>query len=94
MKEFLSEKLQLQETLTVNEAISIHSYQKNYNGDIYLLANHEIVELTNLTELVTFSLLLNEGNEIQIIVEGPNAKTAINNVKQHLTYPSSSMMVH
>ncbi|UOQ86450.1 hypothetical protein [Gracilibacillus salinarum] len=94
MKEFLSEKLQLQEKLTVNEALSLHSYQKDYDGNIYLLANHEMVELKSLTELVSFSLLLNEGNEMQIIVEGPDPEATINNVKNQLTYPSSFKMVH
>ncbi|MGN8644535.1 hypothetical protein ACTNEO_00435 [Gracilibacillus sp. HCP3S3_G5_1] len=78
MKEFLSKDIYLHERLTIQQLLAIHTYQKRYHGDIYLVINYETITLENLPKLVSFSLTMNPKCKLQIIVEGENARKALN----------------
>ncbi|MFC4403414.1 hypothetical protein [Gracilibacillus xinjiangensis] len=84
MKEFKSKNITLNKKLSINEVLAINLYQKVYDGNIYLLHNHELVNTEQLPELVTFSLLIEEGTELQCVVEGPNPEEALEEVSHRL----------
>ncbi|WP_058308097.1 hypothetical protein [Gracilibacillus massiliensis] len=85
MKKILSKKVMLEEKLNMNQIIALHTYEKSYNGSIYILANHEILTLGNLPRLVTFSLLTNRNCQLHFIVEGENPNRALEDINTYLT---------
>ncbi|SHM39939.1 hypothetical protein [Gracilibacillus kekensis] len=85
MKKILSEKVVLEEKLNMNQLINLHTYEKSYNGSIYILANHEVTPLGDLPRLVTFSLLTSTNCEIHFIVEGQKPNQALEDITTFLT---------
>ncbi|QGH35540.1 hypothetical protein GI584_16455 [Gracilibacillus salitolerans] len=82
MKKFLSKEIHLHERLTINQLLALHTYQKNYHGDIYLLLNHKTITLENLANLVSLSLTITPKSKIQLIVEGENAQEALDELTE------------
>ncbi|MFD2656535.1 hypothetical protein [Gracilibacillus thailandensis] len=80
MKKFLSKSLELNVRLSINQLLALHTYQKNYQGHIYLLFNHDMITLESLPSLVSFSLTMNPRCEIQLIVEGENPQQTLNDL--------------
>ncbi|KAB8139360.1 HPr family phosphocarrier protein [Gracilibacillus oryzae] len=84
MKEFKSKKIILDNKLSINEVLAINLYEKTFNGNIYLLHNHEMVNTKHLSELVTFSLMIEENSEIHFVAEGRNSEEALEEVAEKL----------
>ncbi|WP_163583436.1 hypothetical protein [Gracilibacillus saliphilus] len=80
MKKFLSKNIELNERLSINQLLALHTYQKNYKGHIYLLFNHDMITLESLPRLVSFSLTMNPKCELQLIVEGKNPQQTLNDL--------------
>ena len=70
MKEISSTAVVLEHTPSLNEMLSLHQFAKNYNGTIYLLANHHVIKIDELAKLVSFLLTVRDKQEMRIIVEG------------------------
>ncbi|GAE94228.1 hypothetical protein JCM21714_3368 [Gracilibacillus boraciitolerans JCM 21714] len=85
MKKFLSTQVTLEEKLSMKQIISFFQYEKNYNGSIYILGNHQMISLHDLPGLVAFSLLTSADCDVQFVVEGINPEQALEDLQNYLT---------
>ncbi len=82
MKEVLSTKVSLEDSLSLNDILSLHQFSKHYNGFVYILVNQKFINPNNLPKLVTY--LLTKKCELTIIVEGHNVQETLSKIQQWL----------
>ncbi|PWU67591.1 HPr family phosphocarrier protein [Gracilibacillus dipsosauri] len=84
MKEILSKNITIEGKLTIKEILTLYQYEKSYEGNILLLANHEIVHLNQITNLVSFFLTYHQMNEIKVVVEGTEVQKTMEEIEECL----------
>ncbi|WP_108671951.1 HPr family phosphocarrier protein [Peribacillus acanthi] len=70
MYEILSTDVKLTKKFTMKNIMSFYQETKNFNGNVYLLHKHKIINAQKLSKLVTFLMMTEENSTIKIIVEG------------------------
>ncbi|MFC4556921.1 HPr family phosphocarrier protein [Virgibacillus kekensis] len=84
MTEISSYKIQLTQTLSTHDIVELHQFASLSDCTFYLYRENAIADAANLPKLLSFFFLTPETDQIVIIVDGPNAEEAYNELEQLL----------
>ncbi|CAH0344314.1 HPr family phosphocarrier protein [Bacillus sp. CECT 9360] len=82
MYEIISSDLKIKNKLTMRQIMDLHQEMKNYEGNIYLLCKHKVVDAISLSKLVSFMLTVDEDSKIKVVVEGQNVQDILDKVSK------------
>jgi phosphotransferase system HPr-like phosphotransfer protein len=86
MKQICSRKVKVSAKFTVNKALEIMQFVKDFNSQLFLSKNGMTIHATGLSQLVSFFLTLKEGDSFLYIVEGADAESAMNKMTNKMVY--------
>ncbi|MDR7072633.1 HPr family phosphocarrier protein [Fictibacillus barbaricus] len=86
MKQICSRKVKVSAKFTVNKALEIMQFAKDFNSQLFLSKNGMTIHATGLSQLVSFFLTLKEGDSFLYIVEGADAESAMNKMTNKMVY--------
>lgn len=80
MYEIISSDLIIKNKLTMRQIMDFHQEMINYEGNIYLLCKHKVVDATKLSKLVSFMLTVEEDSKLKVVIEGQNVQSILDKV--------------
>ncbi|WNB93637.1 HPr family phosphocarrier protein [Bacillus sp. NEB1478] len=86
MKQICSKKVKVSAKFTVNKALEIMQFIKDFNSQLFLSKNGMTVHATGLSQLVSFFLTLKEGDSFLYIIEGADAESAMDKMTNKMVY--------
>ena len=86
MYEILSTDVRLTNKFTMKNIMSFYQETKNFNGNVYLLHKHKIINAQKLSKLVTFLMMAEQNSTIKIIVEGRDVQAKLQQLETVCEY--------
>ncbi|RFU70652.1 HPr family phosphocarrier protein [Peribacillus saganii] len=83
MYEIISSDVKVQSRLTMKGILSVYQNIKGFEGNIYFMCNHKIIDAQKLSKLVSFMLTIEEDSLIKIIVEGKEVQQKLEDLKEN-----------
>jgi phosphotransferase system HPr-like phosphotransfer protein len=77
MYEILSTDVKITKKFSLKNIMSFFQETKSFNGNVYLLHKHKIINAQKLSNLVTFLMMAEENSIIKIIVEGKDVQAKL-----------------
>ncbi|PLS17578.1 HPr family phosphocarrier protein [Bacillus sp. M6-12] len=81
MYEIISSDVTVQSRLTMTGILSLYQSIRGFEGNIYFMCNHKIIDAGKLSKLVSFMLTIEEDSLIKIIVEGKQVQQKLEDLK-------------
>ncbi|RFU62063.1 hypothetical protein [Peribacillus glennii] len=80
MYEIISSDLKINKKLPITQIMALYQTVRNYDGNVYFLSNHKVIDAAKLSKLVSLMLTLNEKSSIKVVIEGQKVQNMINKV--------------
>jgi phosphotransferase system HPr-like phosphotransfer protein len=81
MYEIISSDVKIEKKLTMSQIMSLYQQMKNYDGNIFFLKDHKLVDASKLSKLVSFMLTVDEATRLKVVIEGKDVKKLLEKVE-------------
>jgi len=83
MNKLITFSLKVEEQIRIDQVMKITQLAKSYVGKIYLVTkNKHVINTANLPALLTYLLMIKNGQEINIAIDGPYPHLKGNDFKE------------
>ncbi|MCM3178739.1 HPr family phosphocarrier protein [Cytobacillus horneckiae] len=92
-KKIISANVIINKRFSMKKMMDIYLSAKNFNGTVYLLNNHKIVDISSLSKIVSFLLMVQPHTKLKIIVEGIEVQNQLDKVKEICTEEIGDLII-
>jgi phosphotransferase system HPr-like phosphotransfer protein len=82
MYQIISSKVKI-DNLSMRQIMDLYQEIKKFEGNIYFLCKHKVVDAAKLPKLVSFLLMVDEKAEVKVVIEGQNVQTMLDKMKNY-----------
>jgi len=80
MYEITSSDLKITKKLPMRQIMDLYQELKNYQGNIYFLWKHKVVDAAKLSKLVSLMLTVDENSELKVVIEGQKVQKMLDKI--------------
>lgn len=83
MHEIISSDLKINKKLPMRQIMALYQEMKKYEGNIYFINKHKVIEASKLSKLVSFMLTVDEKSVLKVVIEGRKVQKILDKVTKY-----------
>ncbi|PLT33721.1 hypothetical protein [Bacillus sp. V5-8f] len=83
MYEIISSDIKIDKKLSVQQMMALYQEVSSFDGNVYFLFKHKIIDAAKLSKLVSFMLTIEERTSIKVIIEGKKVQKMVSTVTKY-----------